>query len=231
MSGFLTIVMFLAIAVFVFLRLMSVLGKRTGHEQDPMARRPMPREQVDERGGDDNVVSLPDRGPYQPTGPSVEDQIDRAARQGTPLHDGLTAICAQDPGFAPKDFVEGAKAAYEMIVTAFAAGNKAELEPLLAKDVYDSFEEVIDMRASRNLRAETQVIGFREAVIEEAGLNGSVAEVRVKFVTEMITVTRNEDGAVVDGHPNTVSEVTDHWTFERDVQNDDPNWQLVSTAL
>ena len=230
MSSFLTIVMFFAIAVFVFLRLLSVLGKRTGHEQDPMAGR-LPREHADDPSHDDNVVSLPDRGPAPMTGPSIEDQIDRAARRGTPLHDGLTAITAADDSFAPRDFVEGAKGAYETIVTAFAAGNKDELEPLLAKDVYDSFAEVIDSRVEHNLRAETQVIGFREAAIEEAVLQGSTAEVRVKFVTEMITVTRNEDGAVIDGHPNTVAEVTDHWTFERDVTSADPNWQLVSTAL
>lgn len=228
MGSFLTIVMFGAIAVFVFLRLWSVLGKRTGHEQDPMARR-FPREQPAETVEQDNVVSLPERGPAP--GPSVEDQIDRIAPEGTPLHAALIELQQADPDFEPRGFIEGAKAAYEMVVTAFAAGDKDKLRPLLAPDVYDSFTAVIDDRVAKNHQAETTVIGFRDAKIEDASMIDNVAEVRVRFVTEMITVTRNEDGAVLDGHPNTVAEVTDHWTFERDVTSADPNWLLVSTAL
>jgi predicted lipid-binding transport protein (Tim44 family) len=216
-------IVFLVLAVVIFLRLRSVLGRRNGHERPPTdIYRPSSRTAENE----DNVVPLPGRDPSaDAAGADSEDEAEPA----TPLEKDLRDIARADPTFSPGNFVEGAQMAYEMIVSAFAAGDRKALKPLLARDVFDGIVSVIDDRESRNETVESNFIGISKAEITEASLEGRNATVTVKFVSELVSATRNEAGAVVDGDPTEVMTVTDVWAFSRDVTNRDPNWKLVAT--
>ncbi|MDQ0313721.1 Tim44/TimA family putative adaptor protein [Amorphus orientalis] len=225
-------VIFLALAVAIFLRLRSVLGRRTGNERrpfDPYSARE--RSEPAGESGHDNVVTLP-RPSTEPSGTaaaSPAERIQTAAKPGTPLYDGLSAIAEADASFEPKSFLEGARAAYEMIVTAFADGDRKALTPLLSKDVLDGFVGAIDEREKRQERVSSTLIGIEKAEISDAALKDSTAQVTVRFESQMISATYDAEGAVIDGDPNKVVEVTDIWTFARDVRDPDPNWKLVAT--
>jgi predicted lipid-binding transport protein (Tim44 family) len=204
---------FAAIAVFVILKLRSVLGTRTGFEKknEPYA----PAESRDK------VIPLPDRRQPEP----------QPAGKAEPAMDAATAaIRRADPSFDPDQFVEGAKMAFEMIVTAFAKGDEKTLEPLLAPNVYESFAADIRRRREAGETRETTVAGIRQARIDQARLEGREARVTVLIVSEQINVTRDREGNVIDGDPKAVETVSDLWTFARDTRSRDPNWQLVETA-
>ena len=223
----------LAVAVVIFFRLRGVLGTRTGHEKryDPIStpdtvepgRRPSKR---------DNVVRLPDRG-ESPVATGIEEPAQPVwhgyAADGSAAAAGLEAIAQADEDFSPAEFVQGARAAYEMIVTAFADGDKSTLKPLLSREVFDGFAGAIDQRKKLGHTLESRFVGINKADIETAGLAGHRATITMKFVSELITATRDRDGAVVDGDPSTIQEITDVWTFERDVSSRDPNWRLIAT--
>lgn len=226
-------ILFLAgIAAFIGYRVYSVLGRRTGNERppiDPISR----RESVEPRrpapsAADDKVVALPrarDAAPVRPRR-SVLNSIDPAS----PVAAGLEAIRSDDPGFDPDAFVDGARVAHEMIIKAFADGDRATLRPLLADDVREGFEGAIAAREHAGHRVEFAFVGLKSATLEEAGLRGRVSEITVKFVSELITATRDAAGAVVEGAAGVVREVTDVWTFARDTRSADPNWKVVATA-
>lgn len=212
----LDIVLLAMVAAFVVLRLRSVLGRRTGHE------RPPPRLEGRERtDGDGNVVQLPSRGD-----PAVEPEI-----AGGPASAGLTRIQLADPSFEPAQFLQGARAAYEMIVTAFAAGDTSTLEPLLNEEVFRNFSAAIEERKRAGHTLETTLVAIKQAEIVEAELRGTMAEVTIRFVSELINATRDGEGNLVAGNPNAVDEVTDIWTFSRDTQSQDPNWFLIGTSV
>jgi predicted lipid-binding transport protein (Tim44 family) len=216
-------IVFLVLAVVIFLRLRSVLGRRNGHERPPSdIYRPSPRTADSE----DNVVPLPGR---DATADANQAEIEDEAEPATPLEKDLREISRADPTFSPSNFVEGAQMAYEMIVSAFAAGDRKALKPLLARDVFEGFVSVIEDRESRNETVESNFIGISKAEITEASLEGRTATVTVKFVSELVSATRNDAGAVVDGDPTEVMTVTDMWAFSRDVTSRDPNWKLVAT--
>lgn len=222
--AFFDIVFFALVAGFLILRLRSVLGRRTGNENrerwtprlpqrapvkpapGPSGERPLP----------DNVTPLPGREPVS-TG-------------GSPLDAALTQIRLADSSFDPQQFTGGAKAAFEMIVTAFAQGDTAALRPLLADDVYDNFAAAIKGRQDAKQVLETTLIGIKAADIIEARMEGRTAYVTVKFISEQVNVTRNAAGEVVDGDANRVAAVTDIWTFARNTRASDPNWALVQTS-
>lgn len=222
-----------AVVVFIFFRLRSVLGRRDGHEQDfPHPRRDQlkgapKRDQLADDKDDDNVVPLPGSAVRHRRDPA--DQIKAHTKPGSKQADGLTAILAADQSFELEGFLDGARGAYEMILTAFASGDKDQLEELLSPEVYEGFATAIDGRADRGERSEVQIIGINETEIVEAGLEDKVAVVTLLFKAEMISVTYNSDDAVIDGHPNVVASVKDAWTFERDVTSDSPAWLLVAT--
>ena len=134
-----------------------------------------------------------------------------------------------DPGFDPGQFLDGAKAAYEMIVMAFAQGDEAMLEELLGPDVNDGFQRAIRERESRGEKLESNLVGIDKADIIEAEVKNRTAYVTIKFVSELISVTRDSDGEVIEGDPKKVREVTDIWTFAREVASKNPNWKLVAT--
>jgi predicted lipid-binding transport protein (Tim44 family) len=180
----------------------------------------------------DNVVPLPGAGrPPMPPQPEM-DQADRwkgIAVAGTPLATGLDAIVMADPSFDPRGFVGGARGAYEMIVLAFAKGDRKTLKEFLAKDVYEGFASVITDRESRNETAETTFVSIDKADIVGAEMRDKMAHVTVSFVSKLISATRDKAGVVIEGSLEKISDVDDVWTFARDVTGRDPNWKLVAT--
>jgi predicted lipid-binding transport protein (Tim44 family) len=228
-------IVFLAVAVFIFLRLRSVLGQRTGRERppyDPFSRDPL-RGAAKDAPAKDNVVSLPGRTVEQPSAsaepvPAAE-RWKGIAEAGSAAVAGLDAIVAADPEFDPKHFIAGARAAYEMVVTAYADGDRRALKNLLSRDVYDGFDAAITEREKRGEKAETRFVSIDVAEVVGAELRGKVAQVTVRFVSQLISVTRDRNGAVIEGNPEKVTEVTDVWTFSRDTASRDPNWKLIAT--
>ncbi len=227
--------LFLVLAVVIFLRLRNVLGRRTGNERQPYD----PYSAQDARGNggkstaQDTVVPLPlDRKSRrgQPEAPGeLEARLGDYAPKGSPLAKGLADVAKSDRGFEPEQFLKGAKAAYEMIVIAFAEGNKRALRQLLSRDVYDGFVSAIVERESRTESVETSFVGIDKADIIEAELKDRSAQITVKFVSELITATRDREGRIIEGDPRKVREVTDIWTFAREVASRDPNWKLIAT--
>jgi predicted lipid-binding transport protein (Tim44 family) len=225
-------IIFLALAVFIFLRLRSVLGQRTGRERPPYdpysARDARPQ-------GADKVVALPNRKApetvarpsEQPAEPS--ERWKGVAEKGSATAAGLDAIVAADKTFDANHFIAGGRAAYEMIVGAFAAGDRRTLKNLLAREVYDGFDAAIRDRESKGETVESRFVALETAEIIGAEMRGSTAQVTVRFVSQLITATRDKNGNVVEGNPDKVTDVTDVWTFARDMTSRDPNWKLVAT--
>ncbi len=212
------IILFAMVAAFLILRLRSVLGRRTGNE-----RRPESLTRRAERAGDkigNNVVPLGARG-VAPLPTTTPPDAGAAGRE---------RIRSAEPAFDPAAFLEGSRMAFEMIVAAFAAGDKAQLRPLLSDEVYKPFSTAIEEREAAGETLETRILQLKSIDVVEAGLAGRMARVTVKFVTDQINVLRAHDGSVVDGHPEEAAEKTDFWTFSRDTRSSDPNWVLVTTA-
>jgi predicted lipid-binding transport protein (Tim44 family) len=224
-------IIFLALAVFIFLRLRSVLGQRTGRERPPYD--PYSAREAARTSTNDNVVSLPPRAAEPAPNPATEaEPVDRwkgIAEQGSPTALGLDSLLAQDPTFDARHFLTGARAAYEMIVTAYAQGDRRSLKNLLSKEVYDGFEQAIKDREGRAEKAETRFVSIDKADLTAAEVKGRTAQVTVRFVSQLVSVTRDRDGNVIDGSPDKVTDVTDVWTFARDLSSRDPNWKLVAT--
>jgi predicted lipid-binding transport protein (Tim44 family) len=224
----------LAVAVVILLRLRNVLGTRTGHERryDPYsATEPTDKAR---RRADGKVIPLPGSKPADeiytadaaaPGEPVWKD----VAEEGSALAKGLEKVARADRSFDVRDFLEGAKMAYEMIVTAFARGDRKVLKPLLSRDVYEGFATAIAERERANETLETQLVGIDKAEIMAATVQGRRASITIKFLSQMITIKRNADGAVIEGDERGIRDITDVWTFERDVTARDPNWRLVAT--
>jgi predicted lipid-binding transport protein (Tim44 family) len=215
------IILFAMVAAFLVLRLRSVLGRRTGNEprRNPLLRpAEAPRDNVA-----DKVVSLGSRSAAMRPPAATAPPADAVAA-------GLERIHSADPGFEPEQFLEGARAAFEMVVSAFAAGDKNRLRPLLSDEVYTPFTAAIDERASARETLETRIMELKRLDIVEAALAGRMARVTIKFVTDQINVLRAHDGSVVDGDPDHPIEKTDFWSFARDTRSTDPNWVLEATA-
>lgn len=216
------IILFAMIAAFLILRLRSVLGRRTGNERrrDLMPRRPTP---VADKPGPDKVAT-PDGADKVIAIPAI------AAGSTGAVADGVARIRRADPSFDPSQFLDGARVAFEMIVSAFAKGDKTALRPLLSDEVYRPFTQTIDERMAARETVETRELKLDQAEIVEADMAGRSARVTVKLVSHQITVTRAMDGSIVDGDPEHPVEKTDHWTFARDTRSTDPNWMLVATS-
>ena len=216
------IILFAMIAGFLVLRLRSVLGRRTGNERrrDLIVRRAAP---VAEKPGPDKVATPAglDKAPAVPS--HLADGADAVS-------DGLNRIRRVDSSFDPPQFLQGARAAFEMILAAFAKGDKAALRPLLSDEVFRPFAQTIDERAAAKETLETRELRLDGAEIVEADLAGRIARVTVKLVSQQVNVTRAMDGSIVDGDPEHPVEKTDYWTFARDTRSTDPNWVLTATG-
>jgi predicted lipid-binding transport protein (Tim44 family) len=226
-------IIFLALAVFIFLRLRSVLGRRTGRERppyDPYSARDAVRSPAAEK-----VVTLPTRpaeAAPRPAGTAQPPSVDRwkgIAETGSAVASGLDAILAADPTFDAEHFITGARAAYEMVVSAFASGERRQLRELLSRDVYDGFDAHIGQREGRGETLETKFVSIDSSTITAAELRARSAQITVRFVSKLISTTRDRNGAVIDGDAERIADVTDIWTFARDVTSRDPNWKVVGT--
>jgi len=206
-----------AIAGFILFRLWSVLGTRTGNEQRPTERRaPDPA-----RGPTPVPTPANDKGAVMPIRP--------APSYPTAAAKGLEDIAAADRNFTPEGFLEGALAAHERIVEAFAGGNRGELRSLLGDDVYKAFDTAIGEREAKGLKASTVFVKAAPPQIVWAALKGRSAEVGVRYDSELIQYSANAAGEIVEGSETAVKRVVDRWTWVRNVKSSDPNWKLEDT--
>lgn len=217
-NGFpIDLILFGMIAAFLVLRLRSILGRRTGFERPPQAQplRPGPAPAAQ--------------------GPVIEGQVEPvapASNRAVPdpnsaLGQTLARIHATDASFDPARFLDGAEKAFRIIVAAFANGDRTALHTLLSEDTARAFESVITAREAAGHTQVSDIRGIEKVAIEAAELRGTVGSVTVRFVSDQISLTRDRDGHVVAG-TDAVTEITDLWTFERDLATRDPTWRLVA---
>lgn len=223
---FIDIILFGMVAAFLVLRLRSVLGRRNGHEGRPAD--PFLGRQREEKAGD-NIVHLPDHTDGPADVEAEADDIAATSDADLTLANGISEIKKADRRFDLQEFLTGARMAFEMILAAFAAGNKDQLKGILSPEVFANFEQAIREREASGEVLDDTLVGIRAADIVEAYLEGRAANVTVKFVSDQVSAVRNEKGDVIHGDPDRISEVTDFWTFARDTGARDPNWTLVAT--
>ena len=228
----LEIIILALFAGFLILRLRSVLGRRTGNERprgdspvNPPQNLPNSRSDRPKPATDLDVQEVPEALSAD-TGKASVPPDDAAA---TSLAGSLLAIKRADPGFNEHAFIEGAKAAFEMIVNAFAAGDKETLGNLLGRTVLTQFSAAIDQRKTAGETLSTTFVGVDKATIVKAMLQQTTAKIDVKIASRQINVTRDKDGKVIDGDPTEIDQLIDLWSFERDVRSKDPTWLLVET--
>jgi len=218
------------IAVFIFLRLRSVLGSKDGNEDNRNHRdifNPDPMDE-DNESAQDNVIHLPGSGPENQQNQHPIPEVNEIEPVG-PVQQSLAEIMAADPNFDQHGFVEGARGAFEMILTAFAGDDRETLKNLLTAEVYQNFESALDARKAAGETLETTLIGIGSLEIIDAALDNKMAEVTVRIVSEQVNVTCDADGEVVDGDSNYIDTITDVWTFERDISSNSPIWFLKAT--
>ena len=209
------IVLLAMVALFVGMRLYAVLGRRTGHEQQPVLR------PAESGGGGDVAVPAADAPPERPDRGAMVYE-DKAA-------DGIRAIIAADPAFDVARFLEGAQAAYRMVLEAFWKGDQDELTSLVGDDVRGSFAAAIAEREASGHRLDNRLIAVERALIEDAQLEGRIASITVRFDADIAAVTRNAEGEMIAGSLSDAITTHDVWTFQRDLRSTDPNWLLVET--
>ncbi|SEH43872.1 Predicted lipid-binding transport protein, Tim44 family [Rhizobium tibeticum] len=219
---------FLVAAVLIFLQLRSVLGRRTGNEKPPRDLY-TPRDAAGPESPDaGKVVTLPRR-----DASSEEDDrfaaIDAFAPAGTALNESLREINKADASFDPKEFVNGARMAYEMIVMAFADGDRKTLKNLLSREVYDGFDAAITDRESKGETVKSTFVGIDKTEITSAEIKATEVQITVRIVSQLISATYDKADKLIDGDAENVAEVNDLWTFARDTRSRDPNWKLVAT--
>lgn len=210
---------FLALAVGVLLRLRSVLGRRTGHEQPPQDDRWVASEssEVDAEVAESKPAS-------------AEESAREEGASLTPVQRGLREISLADRSFDQEQFLEGARIAYEQIVTGFAASKRERLEALLGADAFRRFDAVMREREQQGQTAECEVIAIHNADITEARMQGTEARVTVRFHAELLSCVRDSEGNVIEGNADHSHRAEDIWTFERNTRDADPNWRLVKSS-
>jgi predicted lipid-binding transport protein (Tim44 family) len=221
----LSTVIFALVALFVAWKLRSVLGMRQDSERPGELMAPLRRAP----GPASAPVAPPDATPLAPVSQGPPDRWKGVAEPNSAVWSGLDAIAGADRSFSPQDFLSGARGAYDMVVHAFAAGDSDALKSLMSPEAFANFESAIHARADAGQTMSTTVVSIDEATIARAGLVGQTARISVRFVAKLASVTRDAQGEVLDGSPNTVVEHKDLWTFARDVRSRDPNWQLTET--
>lgn len=215
-NSIIQILVLAGIAIFLILRLRGVLGSREGFEKPPA-----PAPVTDARRGKFEVI---DGGPDRDISDHVAD--------GSPAARALALMKQAEPSFSVAEFLRGARGAYEMILMAFERGDLDEVKAFLSDDVYDAFSEVIETRKARGLTVESEFGGIREVALQNAEFDRKTreGEVTIRFASELTSVTRGADGAIVEGSKTEMRRQRDVWTFARVMGSNDPNWQLVATG-
>jgi predicted lipid-binding transport protein (Tim44 family) len=219
-SAIIQLLVLAGIAIFLIIRLRSVLGTRDGFEKPPVpiSERAAPQRRV--RPEFDVIEGGPDR--------DITDHVP----DGSDAAKALAAMKMAEPGFNVREFLDGAKGAYEMILMAFENGDLSDVRGFLAPDVADAFQSVIDQRADQGLSVHAEFVGVREVSLVDATFDRATGdgEMSVRFVGELTSVVRNDAGEIVEGNPNEIKRQRDIWTFARRMGADDPNWHLVATG-
>lgn len=229
-----TTIVFAALAIFIVWKLRSVLGTRTGEERppfNPFARRGRadPNAPSPDSG---RVIPLPGAAPSRPAAAAADPNRWKsvvAPDASASVAAGLDAVAAADPSFSGQGFLQGARAAYEMIVAAFAKGDRTELKILLSADVFNGFSAAIAARDARGETIEHTFVALDRALIEDAQVRDRTAQIVVVFESQQINAVRNREGGLAEAGSDILGHVVDHWTFARDVNARDPNWRLVAT--
>ena len=212
-----TVIVILAlVALLIGLRLYSVLGERSGHEQQPILKPADPDARVEPRAAQPSVVP-----------PAPADSADMAFLPTA--GPGVRAILAADPSFDVARFLEGATAAYRLVLEAYWRGELDTVRGHVDQHVYDTFEAAIEQRKADGLKLDNRLVAIEQAVISEASLEKQVAIVTVRFEADIAAVTRNAEGSVVAGSLSDAVQTRDMWTFRRDISSRDPNWLLIET--
>lgn len=214
-TSIIQIVLLAMIAGFIMLRLRSVLGERTGEEPD--------HNQSNGTGGSPSNNGFGDKDPHEVVNLDFGRGLNESTRQG------LMDIVAVDPNFNMDQFMAGAKSAHTMILEAFWAGDRDQLEAFTSDEIAARFIGAIEIREKEELTLDNRVVETNKVEINDARMHSSMAEIAIKFVSDIIAITRNKDGDVVEGDMTDAIEVIDIWTFSRDTNSDDPNWLLVAT--
>lgn len=223
----------IAVTVFVLFRLRSVLGTRTGNERPPVERRKAGETAT---ANEDTVVPMRPRGAGNPELNDelrirkLESEIEQFSKGNADLAAGFKAVADADSGFTPKSFLDGAKQAYEMIVTAFATGDRATLKNLLEKDVFDGFQRAIADREAAGQTVDFTFVGLPKVEFSDAEYDKKNVLVTVRFHAEVVSATRDKDGNLVEGNADQVQTIADEWTFARNPKSRDPNWKVVTTS-
>lgn len=218
-SPLLQLLVLAGIAIFLILRLKSVLGTRDGFEGPPRRNGPAP--EAKNRRQEFEVI---EGGPDHDITDHVPEDSESAA--------ALAEMKRAEPSFTVTEFLQGARGAYEWILMAFERGNLDEVAPFLSEDVYEAFAQVVDARQEQGLKIEAEFVGVRGTTLEQARFDSATgrAEVTVKFVGELISVVKDQTGEIIEGKPGQSKRQKDIWTFERVMGSDDPNWRLVATG-
>lgn len=211
-----SIIILALVALFVGLRLYSVLGERTGHEQQPILKPAEPDPRLQPRAAASQLA---------PAG-AAEVQDNAYLPTAGP---GVRSILAADPAFDVARFLEGAQAAYRMILEAFWAGRLDEVRGFVDPEIYNAFDRAVAERQAAGHRLDNRLVAIEQATIAEAALDRSVATIAVRFEADIAAVTRNADGEVIAGSLSDAVQTRDRWTFRRDLASRDPNWILVET--
>lgn len=219
-SSIIQLLVLAGIAVFLILRLRSVLGTRDGFEKPPVSMSDRAEASRKSRPDFEVIEGGPDR--------DITDHVE----DGSKAAKALAAMKLTEPGFSVSEFLDGARAAYEMILMAFERGDIEEVRPLLAPDVAAAFDEVIEARRAQGLTVEADFVGVREVTLVDADFHRDTneAEITVRFVGELSYVVRNAEGEIVEGSPTEIKRQRDVWTFARKMGAGDPNWLLVATG-
>jgi predicted lipid-binding transport protein (Tim44 family) len=219
-SAIIQLLVLAGIAIFLIIRLRSVLGTRDGFEKPPVpiTDRAAPQRRV--RPEFDVIEGGPDR--------DITDHVP----DGSEAAKALAAMKMAEPGFNVREFLDGAKGAYEMILMAFENGDLTDVRGFIAPDVAEAFQSVIDQRADQGLSVQAEFVGVREVSLVNAAFDRATGEgdMTVRFVGELTSVVRNDEGEIVEGNPNEIKRQRDIWTFARRMGSDDPNWHLVATG-
>lgn len=224
-----SIIVFLALAVFVGWRLYSVLGTRPDRDPSapPAPSRFAPRDVTPPPpppARDEQVIDVE---PIEKAPPA--ERWKGVAEPDTPLARSLDAVAGIESDFDVKFFLNGSKAAYEAIVMAFATGDRSTLKDLLSRDVFENFSHAIAEREKRGETVENTFVSLDKAILKDAQVKGRTAQMTVRFESQLITVTRDANGKIVDGAADKVVTVNDVWTFSRELGSRDPVWRLIAT--
>jgi len=219
-SAIIQLLVLAGIAVFLILRLRSVLGTREGFEKPPV---PMQRR---------SETQDPARREFEVIEGGVDSDITDHVEEGSDAAKALAAMKMVEPSFNVGEFLTGARGAYEMILMAFEKGDLDSVSSFLSPEVLESFTQVVRLREEQGLHIEANFVGIRELTLKDAHFDRDTgeAELTVKFVGELTSVVRNAADEIVEGSPNEIKRQRDVWTFARKMGVSDPNWQLVATG-